>query len=86
MSFSTLNGSVDVTFPVEPRADVRIRYNRGGVESDFPIEPTVGDAEAITTGLDGRATRLMEGRIGGGGPRYYFHTANGTVYLRRGES
>jgi hypothetical protein len=83
MSFSTLNGSVDVTFPEPPPAEVKIRYNRGGVESDFPIVSVAGDLSANTTGLDGRATRLLEGRIGVGGPRYYFHTANGTVYLRQ---
>lgn len=86
MSFSTLNGSVDVTFPAAPEADVRIRYNRGGVESEFPIDAVSGDGVADTVGLDGRATRLLQGRIGGGGPRYYFHTANGTVYLRRAGS
>jgi hypothetical protein len=83
MSFSSLNGSVDVTFPEEPAAEVRIRYNRGGVESDFPIAADLGEARAETAGLDGRATRLLSGRLGAGGPTYYFHTANGTVYLRR---
>ena len=83
LSFSTLNGSVDVTFPEAPSADVRIRYNRGGVESDFPIVDAGGSVEADTKRLDGRKTQLMTGRIGDGGPRYYFHTANGTVYLRQ---
>lgn len=83
MSFSSLNGSVDVTFPEPPSADVKIRYNRGGVESDFSIVSRANDVVADTAGLDGRATRLLEGRIGDGGPRYYFHTANGTVYLRQ---
>ena len=68
-------------------ADVQIRYNRGGVESDFAIRSASGKpARFDTTRLDGRATRLLEGRIGSGGPRYYFHTANGTVYLRRAAS
>jgi hypothetical protein len=83
MSFSTLNGSVDVTFPEPPAADVTFRYSRGGVESDFPIESIASDVVADTSGLDGRATRLLKGRIAGGGPRYYFHTANGTIYLRQ---
>ena len=69
-----------------PSAELKIRYNRGGVESDFPIVTAAGGVSADTQGLDGRATRLMEGRIGDGGPRYYFHTANGTVYLRQAGS
>ncbi len=86
MAFSTLNGSVDVSLPAGTAADLSIRYNRGGVESDFVLEDASGTglASADVSGLDPRETRVLRGRINGGGPRYYFETANGTVYLRRG--
>lgn len=87
MSFSTLNGSIDVTLPGETAASLRIRHTYGGVESDFPLTAATG--ASVTADLDNLPkgeTRVLAGEINGGGPRYAFYTANGTVYLRRASS
>ena len=85
MSFSTLNGSIDVTVPDDVAADLRIRHNYGGVESDFLLFDRAGKSVAADLDtLDPGATRVLQAEINGGGPRYDFFTANGTVYLRKG--
>jgi hypothetical protein len=85
MAFSTLNGSVDVTLPEGAAADLRIRHTYGGVESDFPLRTSDGrQVTADLAGLDKGETRVLSASLNGGGPRFDFFTANGTVYLRRG--
>jgi hypothetical protein len=85
MAFSTLNGSIDVTLPDNTAADLRIRHTYGGVESDFPLRDSSGGrVEANVEDLSRGATRVLQAQLNGGGPRYDFYTANGTVYLRRG--
>lgn len=84
MSFSTLNGSIDVSLPAEAAADLRVRHTYGGVESDFDISSVDGaPLAARTDDLTRGETRVLKGVINGGGPRYDFYTANGTVYLRK---
>jgi len=87
MSFSTLNGNVDVSFPAGTKADLRIEPGRGEILTDFdfelvPTAPTVEQSERgggyrVDVGQDVRA------RIGGGGPTYHFKTFNGTIYVRK---
>ena len=87
MSYSTLNGSIDVTLPSDVAADLRIRHTYGGVESDFPLRDSDGElASADLTGLERGETRVLAATLNGGGPRYDFDTANGTVYLRDGDA
>ena len=87
MSFSTLNGSIDVTLPFDVAADLRIRHTYGGVESDYPLRTASGEpASADVSELDRGQTLVLAATINGGGPRYDFYTANGTVYLRSGEA
>jgi len=86
MSFSTLNGSIDVTVPDDIAANLRVRHTYGGVESDFLLLDR--DGRSVTADLeqlDRGATRVLQAEINGGGPRYDFFTANGTVYLRKGQ-
>lgn len=87
MSFSTLNGDVDVTFPPGLKADLRIEPGRGDILTDFdfellPAAPQVersesGGAFRVDVGQDVRA------KVGGGGPTFRFKTFNGTIYIRK---
>lgn len=84
MAFSTLNGSVDVTLPERAAASLRVRHTYGGVESDFPLTARDGSpARVRTDDLAKGETRVLSAAINGGGPRYDFYTANGTIYLRK---
>ncbi|HTT64335.1 MAG TPA: hypothetical protein VMG35_20930 [Bryobacteraceae bacterium] len=90
MSFSTMNGDVDVTLPAEVKARVKMKADNGEIYSDFdvhpepnPASPTVSD----THGKDGRFRvrfdKVTYGSINGGGPELQFTTFNGKIYLRK---
>ncbi|MBV8203095.1 MAG: DUF4097 family beta strand repeat protein [Acidobacteria bacterium] len=87
MAFSTLNGDVDVTFPADLRANVRVRSDRGEIYSDFEIA-THGHAVTSETRQHGRhhidLEQEMQGSIGGGGPEILLKTFNGDIFIRRG--
>ncbi len=76
MSFTSLNGNVDVTFPRNISADVVLKSLRGEIVSDFELT------------LDTKEERLggeVRGRINNGGPLMRLETFNGDVILRRRE-
>ena len=72
MHVSTVNGSVDLTFPADLSADVRGETVNGGIQSDFPI-----------TVEKGFGPKSFEGRIGSGGRRLNIETVNGGITLRK---
>ncbi len=87
MSFSTLNGDVDVTFPPNLSADLRISSARGEIYTDFdytmmPNSPVVeksGDRDAYRV----RINRDVRAKVGNGGPEMHFKTFNGDIYIRK---
>ena len=72
LKISTVNGSVDLTFPADLSADIRGETVNGGIESAFPI-----------TVEKGFGPKSFEGRIGSGGRRLSIETVNGAITLRR---
>jgi len=90
MSFSTLNGDVDVTLPPEVKARVKMKSDNGEIYSDFDIRPEANPASpkvAETHAKDGRFRvqfdKTTYGSINGGGPEMQFTTFNGKIYLRK---
>ncbi len=75
MSFTSLNGNVDVTFPRDISADVVLKTLRGEIVSDFEL----------TLDAKERLGGEVRGRINNGGPLIRFETLNGDVILRRRE-
>ena len=88
MSFSTLNGPIDVTLPADTKGNLKMKTDHGAIYSDFEIKLTAGGAttEPNTT-KDGkfrvRFDRTMYGTINGGGPELTFNTLNGTINIRK---
>jgi hypothetical protein len=87
MSFSSLNGPIDVTLPPDAKANLKMRSDRGEVNSDFEIKLTGGGAAPANERMNGgrrvRFNRTMYGTINGGGPEISFYTLNGTIHLRK---
>ena len=90
MSFSSLNGDIDVTFPKKLKCYVNIKNDMGEVYSDFEIayvEKPVDMFEESEPGRDGkyrvRIERTFYGEINGGGPEYSFKNFNGDILIRR---
>ena len=90
MSFTSLNGAVDVTLPPSTRATLRMRSDRGDVYSDFDVQlaPSTPVVEENRTG-SGRyrvsRNRAVIGAINGGGPEFELRTFNSNVYVRKGK-
>ncbi len=89
MSFSTLNGDIDVTLPADFRANVKIKADNGDVFSDFEVKPGAnphpvtepGDAKNGKYKI--RFDNSMTGTINGGGPEFTFTTFNGEIRIRK---
>lgn len=85
MSFSTLNGDVDVTLPANTRANVNLETLNGNIQSDFELQQKGLPGQ---TGKPGSPTvmtneKVRSGAINGGGPEYRLKAFNGTIHLRK---
>jgi hypothetical protein len=92
MSFSTLNGSIDVTLPASIRANVRMKTDNGEIYSDFDVKLEPGARQVENEPgrpQDGkyhvRFDRGLRGAINGGGPEFQFTSFNGQIYIRKGK-
>lgn len=89
MSFSTWNGDIDVTFPADIAADVKMKSDRGDIYSDFDISiKEVPQKVEKTPEKEGGKYRIsfekhIYGAINGGGPEYQFKNYNGDILIRR---
>ena len=90
MSFSTLNGDIDVTLPDSLKANVRMKTDNGEIYSDFEVKLMAGaSVEGNNSGrqADGsyhlRFDHALRGTINGGGPEFQFTSFNGQIYIRR---
>jgi DUF4097 and DUF4098 domain-containing protein YvlB len=89
MSFSSLNGTIDVTFPASLRANVRMRSDMGDIYSDFDIrmqdtpQAVVEDSRNKGGHYRVHIDKTMYGTINGGGPEIQFKNFNGSIYIRK---
>jgi DUF4097 and DUF4098 domain-containing protein YvlB len=90
MSFTTMNGDVDVALPADIKATVRLDSGHGDIYTDFPIEmmPTaMNQTVEDNRGKGGKYRIKMEkamiGKINGGGVEYTLKTMNGDIHLRQ---
>jgi hypothetical protein len=90
MSFSSLNGDIDVTFPADLKANVTLSSDNGEVYSDFdvqlqkgPSEPKVEDSRGRGGKYRVRMDSSVRGTINGGGQEIKFKNVQGNIYLRK---
>jgi len=86
LSFSSLNGPIDVTMPSDLKANVKFKTMRADIFSDFEI--ALGGSATERSSSGGLKFRLridnnFEGTINGGGVPIRFDTLRGTIYLRK---
>ncbi len=88
MSFSTFNGSIDVTLPADTKANLRMRTDNGEIWTDFDVKvqgspaPVVED-DAKNHSHHVKVDNSVLGTINGGGPEIQLRTFNGSIYLRK---
>ena len=75
ISFSTLNGDIDVSLPANTRATVRLQTENGSLHNDFKMESA--------TSSGSRPPKRITGKINGGGADILIKTLNGSIHLRK---
>ncbi len=88
MSFSTLNGDIDVSLPSDVKATVKMKSDHGSILSDFEIAQTasspVEGGQRDSKGMyKVSINRVFNGTINGGGQQMQFTTMNGAIYIRK---
>jgi len=90
MSFSSLNGDIDVTLPGDVKARVKLKSDTGEIYSDFDVkldasarQPVVEDQRSDRGRYKIRFDRATYGTINGGGPEVQLTTFNGNIYIRK---
>ncbi|HLH29583.1 MAG TPA: DUF4097 family beta strand repeat-containing protein, partial [Terriglobia bacterium] len=73
MSFSSMNGNVDLTLPASAKANLKMRTDNGTIWSDFDIQRKANPSGGKT----------VDGTINGGGADFDLRTHNGNIFLRR---
>ena len=90
MSFSTMNGDVDVTLPANVKANVKLKTDHGEMFTDFDVKldatarpPLVEDNRAKGGRYRVQFERGTTGTINGGGPEMQFTSFNGNILIHK---
>jgi DUF4097 and DUF4098 domain-containing protein YvlB len=89
MSFSSLNGKIELTFPASLKANLKIDPGQGEVYSDFEVllqpraQANVEDKRSSGGKYTARFGRSIVGTINGGGPEISVRNFNGSVYIKK---
>lgn len=85
LSFTSMNGTVDVTLPTAIKANLKLRSDQGDVFTDFDFQVIQGTRPEVRKGnrftID--VNRSVYGTVNGGGPDVELRSFNGTVILRK---
>ncbi|MEM8960274.1 MAG: DUF4097 family beta strand repeat-containing protein [Acidobacteriota bacterium] len=88
MAFTTLNGDIDVTFPSNLKADLRMRSSYGDLLTDFDVQvsaaPPKIEREATGSRVQVKVENEVSAKVGGGGPEFTFKSFHGDVVVRKG--
>lgn len=87
MSFSNMNGGIDITLPADVKATVKMRSTMGDIYTDFDMEMEQRKVKKENPEETGIYKISIEdwiyGKINGGGPEYTFKNFNNNIYLRK---
>ncbi len=89
LSFSTMNGDIDVTLPADVKANLKMKSEQGEIYSDFDInmtrQPAKSEAAEKTEQGKFRISfdKSLYGIVNGGGQEIGFNTFSGSIYIRK---
>jgi hypothetical protein len=88
MAFSTLNGDVRVTLPMDTKANLKVKSDNGDVFSDFDIDIDKTPSKIDKTTEPGlykiKKDDWVYGKINGGGPEMMMKNMQGNIYVKKG--
>jgi hypothetical protein len=96
-SFSSMNGSIEVTLPADLKARLKMKTDHGEIYTDFDVKVDSSTASPATAADGGgkngapalphmvlpHTDRTLYGTINGGGPEMQFITYNGRIVIRK---
>jgi DUF4097 and DUF4098 domain-containing protein YvlB len=90
MSFSSLNGDIDVTLPANVKANVKMKSDNGEIYSDFDIDLASSTNKIVEEKSKKGQYKVsideyLYGTINGGGAEFLFSSFNGDIYIRKGK-
>jgi hypothetical protein len=87
LSFSSLNGSIEVTLPANLKANLKMRALHGSIWTDFEMNVTGNRPQTAAGGSNAKFEvkfdRTMYGTINGGGVEANFSTLNGRIVIKK---
>lgn len=87
LSFSSNNGSIEVTVPADLKANLKMRAANGSIWTDFDMTVTGSRPQTSSGGDNARFEvkfdRTMYGTINGGGVEASFSTLNGRIVIKK---
>lgn len=82
LSYTTYNGNLDLTFPADFKANLKMRSDNGEIFTGFNMELSQGNfKDDKGTYVDG----WIKGQINGGGPEIMLKNYTGNIYIRKKE-
>lgn len=86
MAFTTFNGDVDVTFPADLKASVKMQSNMGEIFTDFDMTMKKSTPKEEKNSEEGvykiSIEEWVSGDINGGGPEMTFKNFQGDIIIR----
>ncbi|MBA7528133.1 hypothetical protein ES705_20316 [subsurface metagenome] len=87
MSFTNMNGDVDITIPANLKVTAKMKSTMGDIYTDFDMEIEKRRVEKDDSEESGTYKISIEdwiyGKINGGGPEFTLKSFNGNIYLRK---
>lgn len=87
MGFTSVNGKIDVLFPADTKANVKLKSDRGEMYSDFDIAVDKTQPKVEKNTEDHYYSVKIEdwvyGKLNGGGPEMMMKTMMGDIYIRK---
>ena len=85
MAFSTVSGGINISFPADLKANLKIRSDLGKVYSDFDLVGDAAHPKVLRDEKDGACHLSVDdwiyGRVGGGGPEFLVKNTNGIIHI-----
>lgn len=87
MSFTGLNGDIEVSFPAGTKFTGKMKTDYGDVYTNFDIDLNRNSNKAEVSSGDGTYTvtinKWISGDVNGGGPEFLFKTMHGDIEIRK---
>jgi hypothetical protein len=87
MTFSTIEGNIDITFPKDINTSLKMKSDNGEIFSDFDVDIKKREQKTEKSSKTGSVKIYLEewiyGNINNGGPEILVKSFNGNIFIRK---